>query len=143
MLGQLKRGLNVLFTLRRFHPSEGNCKCKRLFRRFANLNVQYRLQDGTTSTLQDDFNTYLDSIMDSPSTSATTAVIYGSISESDYNTLTSTYTNIYSPYGCENNFAANDLTSSSNDSWYYANFEFEDNDSLTGNYTGYSFYYTV
>ena len=27
--------------------------------------------------------------------------------------------------------------------WYYANFEFEDNDSLTGNYTGYSFYYVV
>jgi hypothetical protein len=109
----------------------------------ANLNVQYRLQDGTTSTLQDDFNTYLGNIIDIPSTSATTAVIYGSIPESDYYTLTSTYTVDYSPYGCENNFTANDLTSSSNDSWYYANFEFEDNNSLTGNYTGYSFYYTV
>jgi len=81
--------------------------------------------------------------MDTPSTSATTAVIYGSIDESDYYTLTSTYTDTYSPYGCVNNFAANDLSSATNDSWYYANFEFEDYDSLTGNYTGYSFYYTV
>ena len=108
-----------------------------------NLNVQYRLQDGSTSTLQDDFNTYLDNIMDLPSTSATTAVIYGAIPEGDYQTLTGTYTTDYSPYGCENNFAENDLTAGSNDSWYYANFEFQNNDSLTGNYTGYSFYYTV
>ena len=109
----------------------------------ANLNVQYRLQDGTTSTLQNDFNTYLDAIMDTPSTSATTAVIYGAIPETDYNTLTATYTTDYSPYGCENNFAQNELTEGANDSWYYANFEFEDNDSTTNNYTGYSFYYTV
>jgi hypothetical protein len=109
----------------------------------ANLNVQYRLQDGTTSTLQDDFNTYLDGIMDIPSTSATTAVIYGAIPETDYQTLTSTYTTDYSPYGCENNFTQNELTEGANDSWYYANFEFENNDSTTNNYTGYSFYYTV
>ncbi len=105
----------------------------------ANLNVQYRLQDGTTSTLQNDFNTYLDAIMDSPSTSATTSVIYGSIPETDYYTLTSTYSNSFSPYGCVNNFTANDLSSGSNDSWYYANFE----NTLGNAYTGYSFYYTV
>ena len=109
----------------------------------ANLNVQYRLEDGTTSTLQDDFNTYLDGIMDIPSTSATTAVIYGAIPETDYQNLVGTYTTDYSPYGCENNFTQNELTEGANDSWYYANFEFENNDSLTGNYTGYSFYYTV
>ena len=109
----------------------------------ANLNVQYRLQDGTTSTLQDDFNNFLDSIMDLPSTSATTAVIYGAIPETDYQTLTSTYTTDYNPYGCENDFVQNDLTEGDNDSWYYANFEFENNDSTTNNYTGYSFYYTV
>jgi hypothetical protein len=108
-----------------------------------NLNVQYRLQDGTTSTLQDDFNNFLDSIMDLPSTSATTAVIYGAIPETDYQTLVSTYSNDYNPYGCENNFTQNELTEGANDSWYYANFEFENNDSTTNNYTGYSFYYTV
>jgi hypothetical protein len=109
----------------------------------ANLNVQYRLQDGSTSTLQDDFNTYLDAVMDTPSTSATTAVIYGSIPEVEYQNLIAVYTNDYSPYGCENNFSQNDLSAGSNDSWYYANFEFEDYDSTTNNYTGYSFYYTV
>jgi hypothetical protein len=108
-----------------------------------NLNVQYRLQDGTTSTLQDDFNTYLGDIIDIPSTSATTAVIYGAIPETDYQILVGTYTTDYSPYGCENNFTQNELTEGANDSWYYANFEFENNNSLTGNYTGYSFYYTV
>jgi len=108
-----------------------------------NLNVQYRLQDGTTSTLQDDFNTYLGNIIDIPSTSATTAVIYGAIPETDYQILVGTYTTDYSPYGCENNFTQNELTEGANDSWYYANFEFENNNSLTGNYTGYSFYYTV
>ena len=109
----------------------------------ANLNIQYRLQDGSTSTLQNDFNTYLDSIMDSPSTSATTAVIYGAIPQTDYFSVTSVYSNVYSQYGCENDFTANDLTASSNDSWYYANFEFQNNDSTTNNYTGYSFYYSV
>ena len=104
-----------------------------------NLTVQYRLQDGTTSTLQNDFNTYLDDIMDSPATSATTSVIYGSIPEVDYNTLIATYSDSYSPYGCVNNFTANDLSAGSNDSWYYANFN-----NPSGNaYTGYSFYYTV
>ena len=107
----------------------------------ANLNVQYRLQDGSTSTLQNDFNTYLDSIMDSPSTSATTAVIYGAIPQTDYNSVTGQYTTIRNPYGCVNNFIDNDLTAASNDSWYYANFYI--NDSNTGSYTGYSFYYAV
>jgi hypothetical protein len=77
--------------------------------------------------------------MDSPSTSATTAVIYGAIPETDYQTLVGTYTTDYSPYGCENNFTQNELTEGANDSWYYANFN-----NPSGNaYTGYSFYYTV
>ena len=44
----------------------------------ANLNVQYRLADGTTSTLQEDFNTYLSDIYVN-GTSGSTAVIYGAI----------------------------------------------------------------
>jgi len=109
----------------------------------ANLNVQYRQQDGSTSTLQDDFNSYLTSIMLLPSTSATTAVIYGAIPQSAYFNITSQYSTVESQYECNNDFADNDLSDDSNDVWYYANFEFEDNDSLTGNYTGYSFYYVV
>jgi len=105
----------------------------------SNLNTQYRLDDGSVSTLQGDFNTYLSAIFNTPSTSGTTAVIYGSIPETDYNTLISTYTTDFSPYGCENNFTANDLTASSNDSWYYANFNISSGDA----YTGYSFYYNV
>ena len=104
-----------------------------------NLNVEYRLEDGTTSTLQNDFNTYLSAIFNSTSTSATTAVIYGSIPQNTYTTLIGTYTTDYSPYGCENDFTSNDLSAGSNDSWYYANFDIS-----SGNaYTGYSFYYTI
>ena len=105
----------------------------------ANLNVLYVLQDGSTSTLQNDFNTYLSAIFNDTATSATTAVIYGSIPQSDYVALVATYTTDYSPYGCENNFEANDLSAASNDSWYYANFDIS-----SGNaYTGYSFYYNI
>ena len=105
----------------------------------ANLNVQYRQQNGSTSTLQTDFNNYLDTIMDTPSLSATSAVIYGSIPENEYYDVSAEYTNISNPYGCVNNFLQNDLTAGSNDTWYYANF-----DITTGNaYTGYSFYYAV
>ena len=109
----------------------------------AKLNVQYRQQDGSISTLQDDFNGYLTSIMKLPASSATTAVIYGAIPEIDYQNITSQYSIVESQYECGNDFIDNDLSDDSNDVWYYANFEFEDNDSLTGNYTGYSFYYVV
>jgi hypothetical protein len=105
----------------------------------ANLNIQYRQLNGSSSTLQTDFNNYLDTIMDTPSLSATSAVIYGAIPETDYYTVTSDYSNISNPYGCENNFTANDLTAGSNDTWYYANFDITTGDA----YTGYSFYYAV
>jgi len=106
----------------------------------ANLSVQYRLQDGSVSTLQSDFNNYLDSIMETPSLSATTSVIYGSIPNWDYAPLSTIYTNEINAYSVYNtNLYYNDLTASSNDPWYYANFEnYSDN-----NYSGYSFYYAV
>jgi len=105
----------------------------------AKLNIQYRQLNGSSSTLQTDFNNYLDTIMDTPSLSATSAVIYGAIPSTDYYTVTTEYSKVSNPYGCENNFFENDLTAGSNDTWYYANF-----DITTGNaYTGYSFYYAV
>jgi hypothetical protein len=104
------------------------------------INNQYRLSDGSTSSLSLDFNSNLDSIMDEPSLSATTAVVYGSIPQLDYESLNSSYSNIINEYGVESiNLAANDLSSDNNDSWYYANF-----DITSGNaYSGYSFYYAV
>ena len=105
----------------------------------ANLNVQYRLQDGSTSTIQDDFNTYLGNIIDTPSLSATTSVIYGAISDNNYTPLINSYPIVQNAYNCVNDFEINDLTASSNDPWYYANFDI----SSGNNYTGYSFYYVV
>ena len=111
-----------------------------------NLDVEYRLFDGSTSTLREDFaNLVLDVCLNSTGStptpaSAVTAVFYGSISGSNYNSLISTYTNDINVYGVDSlNYDDNDLESSLNDPWYYANFE----NNNTDNYSGYSFYYTV
>lgn len=106
----------------------------------ANLNKQYRLQDGSVSTIQDDFTFYVDNVMDNPALSATTAVIYGSIIDSDWVDLDASYSALTNVYNCDNtDLLYNDLTSSSNDPWYYANFENYTSDS----YSGYSFFYVV
>jgi hypothetical protein len=106
----------------------------------ANFNSQYRLSDGSTSTLALDFTSNLDNIMDTPSLSANTAVVYGVLPENDFYTLTGTYSNVINEYGCDTvNIATNDLSSDENDPWYYANF-----DITSGNaYSGYSFFYNV
>jgi hypothetical protein len=106
----------------------------------ANFNTQYRLSDGSTSTLALDFTDNLDNIMDTPSLSANTAVVYGVMPESDFYGLTATYSNVINEYGCDTvNIATNDLSSDANDPWYYANF-----DITSGNaYSGYSFFYYV
>ena len=106
----------------------------------SNLNAQYRLSDGSTSSFALDFNTNLDSIMDDPSLSATTSVVYGAIPENDFYNLTNVYSNVVNEFGSDTvNLATNDLSSDLNDPWYYSNF-----DITTGNnYSGYSFYYAV
>jgi hypothetical protein len=106
-----------------------------------NLNVQYRLSDGSTSTLQDDFNTYISQIADSTTLSANTSVIYGSIPSEDWYSLVNQYSNLKNVYDVpgDGEIEYNDLSSGSNDAWYYANFE-----NYTGdNYSGYSFDYIV
>jgi hypothetical protein len=105
----------------------------------ANLNTQYRLSDGSISSLQSDFNSYLGGIIDTPSLSATTSVVYGAIPNVDYNDLITSYSAVTDPYNCVNTFNDNDLSAATNDPWYYANF----NISSGNNYTGYSFYYVV
>jgi hypothetical protein len=111
-----------------------------------NLDVPYRLFDGSVSTLRDDFhNIVLDICVNSTGStptpaSATTAVFYGSIASDDYTNVVSTYTNPINVYGVDSvSINDNDLGSSVNDPWYYANFE----NNNTDNYSGYSFYYTV
>jgi hypothetical protein len=106
----------------------------------ANINAQYRLSDGSTSTLDLDFTTNLNNIIDNPSLSANTSVVYGVLPENDFYTLTATYPNVINEYGCDTvNIATNDLSADANDPWYYANF-----DITSGNaYSGYSFFYNV
>jgi hypothetical protein len=106
----------------------------------AYINNQYRLSDGSTSTLGLDFTSNLNNIIDTPSLSANTAVVYGVLPENDFYALTATYSNVINEYGCDTvNIATNDLSSDENDPWYYANF-----DITSGNaYSGYSFFYYV
>jgi hypothetical protein len=105
-----------------------------------NYTTEYTLSNGSVSTYEDDFTSYLDAIMDTPSTSATTAIVYGGIEETDYNTNIAPRTTESNVFNCDNiNLANNDLSSSDNDVWYYATFE-----NYSGNlYSGYSFYYYV
>jgi hypothetical protein len=106
----------------------------------AYINNQYRLSDGSTSTLGLDFTSNLNNIIDNPSLSANTSVVYGVLPENDFYALTATYSNVINEYGCDTvNIATNDLSSDANDPWYYANF-----DITSGNaYSGYSFFYYV
>ena len=105
-----------------------------------NLNSQYRLSDGSVSSLNSDFNTFIQSLISDGSLSSTTVQVYGSIPNTDFINLTSVYTNPVNVYDCDNmNLDDNNLTSGDNDSWFYGNF-----DLTSGNdYSGYSFYYAV
>ena len=104
------------------------------------LTVQYRLADGSTSTLAADFNTFIQNIAADPSTSGTTANVYGAIPENDYNALVAVYSNAVNVYNCDTiDLQDNDLTSGNNDSWYYANFGLTTGDA----YSGYSMLYVV
>ena len=106
----------------------------------SNYNTQYRLSDGSTSTYATDFNANLSSVIDDNSLSASTVSFYGAIPGSDYWPVVSQYSNQINQYNCaSNNLETNDLSASSNDPWYYANF----NNYSNNDYSGYSFYYSV
>jgi hypothetical protein len=104
------------------------------------LNSQYRLVDGSSSTFFEDFQFIIDEAILSPSFSADTAVVYGSISESAIDDILD---GGYSPlnlFGVNNlNLELNDLSSDENDPWFYSNF-----DNVSGNdYEGFSFDYVI
>jgi len=105
-----------------------------------NLSKQYTLSDGSVSTLSSDFTAYVNDFMDTPSTSATTAIVYGSIPSSAYTSLSSIRTILVNALSVDSlNLSSNDLTSSDNSSWFYSNFT-----NYSGNsYSGYSFSYVV
>jgi hypothetical protein len=105
-----------------------------------NLNIQYVLSDGSTSTMENDFAYVTKSVYNTPSLSSTTAYIYGSISNTDYWNLILEYSAITNFYGSDNvDLDYNDLSSGNNDPWFYANFNnYTDND-----YSGYSFSYYI
>ena len=104
------------------------------------LNALYRLNDGSTSTYNQDFSTLLGTILDTPSLSASTLIAYGSIPGADYSALTTTYSAVTNVFGVDYvDLGLNDLTDSNNDAWYYAAFDNTVNDA----YTGYSFDYVV
>jgi hypothetical protein len=106
----------------------------------ANYTSQYRYSDGSISTLSADTTNTILAYANTPSTTATTAVVYGSITETDYNSLAVQYTTLTNVLGSDSlNLTANDLSAASNDPWYYANFDLTTGDA----YTGYSWFYSM
>jgi hypothetical protein len=104
----------------------------------SNLNTQYRLSDGSTSTYYDDITNTALNLVNDPSLLTTTAIAYGPIPESDYFILVDQYGSVVNSYDVNNlDLADCDLSSGDNDPWFYANFNnYEDN-----SYSGYSFSY--
>ena len=104
------------------------------------LNTQYRLSDGSTSTFNSDFTSFIQAYLDTPSTTGTTAIVYGSIPSADVISLSGTYVSLVNVFGVDSlNFSENNLSDGSNYPWLYSNF-----DNYTGNnYSGFSFDYAV
>jgi len=104
------------------------------------LTTEYRLSDGSTSTFESDFSNAIGDVLDTPSLSATTAIVYGSIPSSDYVSLSGLYSNLINQFGVDSlDFSNNDLDSDDNDSWFYSNFSI----SSGNDYEGFSFDYVV
>jgi len=104
------------------------------------LTTEYRLSDGSTSTFESDFANAIGDILDTPSLSATTAIVYGSIPSDDYTSLSGLYSNLVNQFGVDSlDFSNNDLDSDDNDPWFYSNFSI----SSGNDYEGFSFDYAV
>ena len=108
----------------------------------ANFTTAYTQLNGTQTSLNTQLDNQLFDILDAGgSTSGTSVSFFGTITDSDYATISTTYTaqtNVFGVSGLSQSVA--DYTSPNNDSWYYSNFNI---DQSTGAYTGYSFYTVV
>ena len=101
------------------------------------VNDSLTLNDGTSTTISSQLKTLVSSVISSNSLSATTAYVFGTLSDSQYDSLTgggyTALTNVYSVSDLKDSNAT--YSSRSNDAWYYAQFNIS-----TGNeYSGYSF----
>ena len=105
---------------------------------FANdVNTTQSLTDGTTTTIKNQLDSFVNSVMNTNSTSATTAYVFGTLGDTVYNTLTGAgytgLTNVYDVPSLKSSLTS--YSSRDNDAWYYAQF----NISSGNNYSGYSF----
>lgn len=102
------------------------------------INNTYESFNGSTSTLLDDLKTQLFGVITTPSTSATSINYYGTISGSDYNSLSAytSQTNVFEVDSVSSDTA--DFTDANNDPWYYSLF-----DNTNGVYSGFSYYNLV
>ena len=108
----------------------------------ANFTTQYKLSDGSVSTLQEDLISNMSTLSSNPALATNNVIVYGAISENDYYGVTAQYSALTNAYNVDSvNIASNDLSSSANDPWFYANFN--NDPTVDNNYTGYSFYYAV
>jgi len=91
---------------------------------------------GGSSSLETDFKALVYSNISNPSSSGTTAYVFGTVSGSTYDSITGASgtwtgtTNVFDVDGITT--ATADLTASENDSWYYAMFPYNGNDVYNG-----------
>ena len=105
------------------------------------FGLQYQLENGNLSTLQEDISTQLVDIFKDNTISGTSAYVFGSISGASYNELIADgITGLTNVFSCNNmNLSSADLTSDDNDVWYYASFV----NQVNNGYSGYSFYTAI
>ncbi len=105
------------------------------------FGLQYQLENGNLSTLQEDISTQLVGIFREPVLSGSTGYVFGSLSGAVYNELIADgITGLTNVFSCNNmDLNSADLTSDENDVWYYATFVNQANNG----YSGYSFYTSI
>jgi hypothetical protein len=103
------------------------------------ISTPMELFNGSTTTLQSEFNNQIyDIILDNGSSSGSSIYYYGVISGETYDSL-SGYTAQTNVFGTDSNSSTGyDYTDSNNDPWYYA--LFDNNSHTVSGYSGYSFY---
>jgi hypothetical protein len=106
------------------------------------ISTPMELFNGSTTTLQGEFNNQIyDIILDAGSSSGASIYYYGVISGETYDSL-SGYTAQTNVFGTDSNSSTGyDYTDSNNDPWYYA--LFDNNSHTVSGYSGYSFYSNV
>ena len=105
------------------------------------FGLQYQLENGNLSTLEEDITTQLVTIFKDTTLSGTSAYVFGSLSGAVYNDLIADgITGLTNVFSCNNmDLSSADLTSDDNDVWYYATFV----NKVNNGYSGYSFYTSI